>query len=165
MKRVVLALLCILFLIIDNSIMPFISIKGIYPSLLFTFAICFSIINGKSEAIIIGVYSGALQDLYFANGFGINCLTNLLLCYLAAFIGENIFRNKRLVPVLLVGGITVLKYILVFLIMKFINISVKVDFGMVIMGIYNMILAFFIYNWTYKLSNKESMKSQWKFNK
>ena len=94
MKRFIIVLISILLLILDNSLSPFIAIKGVYPSLLFIFAIAYSIINGKKEAVFIGVVSGLLQDIFFFNGFGINALVNMLCCLFAGLVGEGIWRNN-----------------------------------------------------------------------
>ena len=64
MKKVILVLISILLLILDNSVMPFLSIYGAFPSLLFTFAVLYSIINGAEDALFIGVVSGLLQDIF-----------------------------------------------------------------------------------------------------
>ncbi|MPQ42495.1 rod shape-determining protein MreD [Clostridium tarantellae] len=162
MKRVVLLLICILLLILDNTVMPFFSVKGITPSLLFTFAILFSLINGYWEAIIIGAFSGVLQDVYSMYPFGINSLLNLIVCLIAAGIGENIFKHKRLIPLVTTLGLTILKYLGLFLIGKLIHMIIPVR-GFFILGIYNTILAFFLYGFVYNLSNKKLMKQQWKF--
>ena len=165
MKKIVILLLGILFIVIDNSIAPFFSIGGVYPSFLFTFAICFSIVNRGWNALGIGVFTGILQDLYFANGFGYNTLVNLLLCILVAILAENIFRHKRFVPILMVGGITIVKYLSILLVTNMVGIKISIGIGILIMAIYNTVLAFFMYGWVYNLSNKDYMKSQWKFNK
>lgn len=162
MKRVVLLLLCILFLVLDNTLAPFFSIKGVYPSLLFTFIILFSIINGYWEAVFIGVLAGILQDSYFMHGFGLNCFSNIMLCTLAAFIGENIFKQRRLIPVILMFFMTILKYIIIYLLGTMLGIIVPTP-GVFIMAFYNMIVALVIYGWVYRLSNKDFMKRQWKF--
>ena len=91
MKKIVVILISIFLLVLENSLLPNYPIMGSYPSLLFIFAIAYSIIYGKNEAIFMGVISGILQDIYFVKGFGINSLSNLLLCFLAAKIGENIW--------------------------------------------------------------------------
>jgi len=49
MKKWILFLISLVLLILDNSFMPFLAIKGAFPSLLFVFAIAYSIINGKKE--------------------------------------------------------------------------------------------------------------------
>lgn len=165
MKKLILALICVVLLIIDNSIMPFIAISGYYPSLLFCFVITFSIVNGKWDAVYLGVVSGLLQDVYFMNAFGINSLTNLLLCYIAAVIGEGIFKNKRLIPILISFAATIVKYGAIFMIFYFLKVRFDFDKMMIIMAIYNLIFTFLIYNKIYKLSNNNIMKEQWDFRK
>ena len=67
MKRLILILICLLLFIVDNTLVPFFSIKGVYPSLLFTFAVLYALMSGYWEAVFIGVLSGFLQDVYFVN--------------------------------------------------------------------------------------------------
>ena len=69
MEKLIVILVSIGLVILDNSLVPFFSIKGAYPRLLFVFAITYSIINGKEKAIFIGVVSGILQDIFFFHGF------------------------------------------------------------------------------------------------
>ncbi|MGL5245075.1 MAG: rod shape-determining protein MreD [Sarcina sp.] len=162
MKRVVLLLLCILLLILDNTVMPFFSIKGIIPSLLLTFAILFSLINGYWEAVFIGVFSGILQDVYSMYPFGVNSLLNLMICLLAAAIGENIFKHKKLIPLLTTFGLTIVKFFGLIIIGKLVGIIIPIN-GVLILATYNTVLAFLLYRFVYNLSNKEFMKKQWKF--
>ena len=99
MKKIILIAISLVLLILENTILPSYSIMGGYPSILFVFAIAFSIVNGKEDAMFIGIVSGFLQDIYFFNGSGINLLVNFLLCLLAAIIGESIYKKNRLIPV------------------------------------------------------------------
>ncbi len=69
--------------------------KGVYPSLLFTFAVLYALMSGYWEAVFIGVLSGFLQDVYFVNVFGVNMLVNMLVCLIAAYIGESVFKHKK----------------------------------------------------------------------
>jgi rod shape-determining protein MreD len=162
MKKFVLTLLCILFMIIDNSILPFLAVKTYYPSILFTFVMLYSIINGKWEALWIGVFSGALQDLYFVNAFGINSLVNMLVCVTAAAIGENLFKERALIPVALSFFIGLLKYGLVYLLLFI--IGQKSDYRAILYcSLYSLVLAVFMYKKVYKLSQKPFMKREWRF--
>lgn len=162
MKRLILVLISIVLLILDNSFAPFIAIKGIYPSLLFTFAIAYSIINGKQEGVIIGIVSGLLQDIFFFGGFGVNALVNMIVCLVAGMIGEGIFRNKKLIPVITIYFTTVLKYIGVMIIFYFLKIKIDV-IGGVFVALYNSVIMFLIYKPVFKFSNIESNKKQWRF--
>lgn len=163
MKKVILAAICLGLFIIDNTMMPFLSVWGVMPSLLFCFVLSFSIINGEADAIFVGAVSGILQDIYFPNVFGVNALCNLIICYLAAVIGHSIFTNRKTVPILISGAAAIVKYLFVFIIMHVIGITVLLDRKMIIMAVLNMIVTFFIYYSVYDLCKKEFMKKQWNF--
>lgn len=162
MKKWVVILISIILLILDNSLMPFIAIRGAFPSLLFIFAISYSLINGRREAIMIGVLSGLLQDIFFYNVMGINSLSNLLLCVLAAFVGENIFKNKKLIPVLTMLIVSILKILLVYLFMKINGDKINMNIAF-LSALYNMVVMYFGYKSVLKLCDEENRRSSWRF--
>lgn len=164
MKRLILILICLLLFIIDNTLMPFFAIKGVYPSLLFTFAVLYALMSGYWEAVFIGVLSGFLQDVYFVNVFGVNMLVNMFICLIAAYIGESVFKHKKMIPILSVGLLTIIKFFAVALILRFINIRINL-LSFWIMALYNVVIGFFMYNLVYKLCNKDLMKRDWKISK
>lgn len=163
MKRVVLFIIGIVLLIIDNSILPLFPIGGTWGSLLFTFVICYSIITGPWEALFIGVYSGILQDIFFGTGFGINCFFNMLICLLVSKVGETIFKHRKTVPVLIVLGATLLKYLSIYVILYLLNTSIYLE-NLVIMTLINTLFAFIFYRKIYNFTEKPFMKIPWKFN-
>ena len=69
MKKRYVIIISLVLLILDTSFISFFSINGIYPSLLFTFAIGYSIINGEKEGVFIGILTGILQDIFFFQGY------------------------------------------------------------------------------------------------
>ena len=127
MDKLILILVSIGLAILDNSVIPFMSIKGGYPSLLFTFAIAYSLVNKREKTVFMGMVSGILQDIFFFNGFGVNCFLNLLLCFLASLIGESMIKNKRMVPVVSMFVLTILKYIGIFIIFYILNIKLELS--------------------------------------
>ncbi|SHH99251.1 rod shape-determining protein MreD [Clostridium intestinale] len=163
MKRVVLFFIGIILVIIDNSILPLFSVGGSWGSLLFTFAICYSIITGPWEALWIGVYFGILQDIFFGTGFGVNCLLNMLICLGAAKVGETIFKNRKTVPVMIVLGATVVKYILTYVILYLLHVKIDVE-NIIVMTLMNTLFGFIFYKKIYKLTETRFMKIPWKFN-
>lgn len=163
MKRVVLFLIGILLLVIDNSILPLFSIGGSWGSLLFTFALCYSIITGPWEAIWIGAYSGILQDIFFGRGFGINSILNMFICLIVAKVGETIFKHRRAIPTITIFGATILKFMCVYLILYLFDISIYME-NLVVMTLTNTIFGFIFYKKIYKLTEKDFMKIPWKFN-
>lgn len=163
-KTSMLIFLCVLFFVIDNTLIPFFAVRGYFPSLLLIFVLFYSINSGIWDGIWIGIFSGLLQDLYFFNGFGINAFCNMLLCAAAGAIGIGIFKEKRLIPVAGAFVLTLLKGVLVFSIL-YIN-KVYSPFGNVLYNsIYTLIISIFIYKPIYRLCQKEYMQRKWSFEK
>lgn len=161
MKKVIVILISILLLILDNSFSPFIAVKGAAPSLLFIFAVGYSIIYGKQEAVFIGVVSGLLQDIYFFNGFGINSLLNILICFSAGVIGEGIWRERRLIPVISTFIASIIKYYLVMFIFYFINIKID-SFRGISIAVYNSLLMIVFYGVAYKIATRDNKQKSWR---
>lgn len=162
MKRVVVILLCVFLLVIDNALLPFFGVKGYYPSALFIFIVFYSINTDYLEAIEVGVFAGLLQDIYFCQAIGINPLVNMLACVAAVKVGENIFKEKRLIPVMTLFVLSILRGLAVFSLLYIIGL--KTDYRSTLyISIYNMLLAAILYKLIYKLLQKPFMKKQWKF--
>lgn len=163
MKKII-TLFCIVtvLIILDNSFIPFFSIKGFYPSLTFIFIISYSIVNGMWEGIWIGVFSGLLQDLYFIDAIGPNAFANMSCCILAAVIGKNIFKQKLIIPVLSEFLLSILKGLILFLILYVLNMKLNIK-PVFISGIYNMIISIVVYKLTLKLCSLDYMQKDWKF--
>ena len=162
MEKLIIIGISIVLVILDNSFVPFFSIKGAYPSLLFTFAIAYSLINGKKKATFVGAFSGILQDIFFFHGFGVNSLLNLLLCLLASIIGDSILKNKRLIPVISMFVLTIIKYIGIIIIFYFFNMDIEFSRS-IFMSIYNSIIMLLGYGLVMKVSNEEYTKHKWRF--
>lgn len=162
MEKLIIIGISIVLVILDNSFIPFFSIKGAYPSLLFTFAIAYSLINGKKKATFVGAFSGILQDIFFFHGFGVNSLLNLLLCLLASIIGDSILKNKRLIPVISMFVLTIIKYIGIIIIFYFLNMDIEFSRS-IFMSIYNSIIMLLGYGLVMKVSNEEYTKHKWRF--
>ncbi|WP_454053532.1 rod shape-determining protein MreD [Clostridium sp. Marseille-Q7071] len=163
MKKVItLFFICIGLTMLDNTLSTFIAIKSIYPSILFVFIISYSIINGPVEAIILGIFAGALQDIYLFNGLGINMLSNMLTCYIAAQIGKSIFKEKSFVPIISTFFLSILKGVMMFSLFYLLKIKVNIQTALYV-SIYNMILSIILYRYVYKLSETKFMKKDWRF--
>ena len=163
MKKWTVVLLSISLLILDKSFVPYFKIFDSYPSLLFTFALAYSIVKGRKEALFIGVLSGLLQDIFFGNVFGINALLNMILFYIAASVGENIYKEKKIVPVLLSIVLYLAKVLGILIIYKVLGLTVDLKIG-IISSIYSSVIMLFSYDFIFdKFSVKEYKNSKWRF--
>lgn len=163
MKKILtLIILIFVFTVLDNAVMPFFAVYGYYPSLLFIFALSYGIINDRWSALGIGIITGALQDVFFLNTFGINTLVNMLLCILAGEIGRNLFKEKRLMPVLSIFGLTLLKGVLIFIILRILHIHMNL-YSTLFVAVYSLGIAIFMYKAIFNLCKKDYMIRNWKF--
>lgn len=155
-KKLILGAILILLAILDNSLMPFVAIKGVYPSLLFVFILSYSIIKDKWEAIWIGIFAGMLQDLYFANIFGINSLINMFVCLIASEIGVNIIKSKILIPVISSFALSIFKGVFIWVIAYFLKINISYSL-IAFNSIYNGVITIIVYKLVYNLCRKKYM--------
>jgi len=161
-KTFVLIGLVILFTILDNSLMPFLSIRGYYASLAFVFCICYSIINGSWEGLWVGALCGLLQDMFFGSAIGINALSTMLICVIAGEFGNNLFKEKVLIPIFSCFLFSLLKGIIVFSILYLVGQYSHIE-GVVYIGIYSMVISAIMYKKVYRLCQKSYMIRRWRF--
>ena len=163
MKKRYLFIISIILIILDTSFSQFISIKGVYPSLIFIFAVAYSIITNPKEGIIIGIISGALQDIFFYKAFGINLLANIWICYIAGIIGENVWKKKRLVPFTSMFGLSILKYLILFVVMYALGTKLHLN-NILYYSIYNSVIILLVYGKLYNICNDDNKEHSWRFN-
>ncbi|WP_244833578.1 rod shape-determining protein MreD [Clostridium sp. BJN0001] len=162
MKKAIFIIIMILLAILDNSVIPFFPIHNAYPSILFVFSIACSFCLEKKYAVLIGIGSGILQDLFLFNLFGLNSFTNLIICYITALIAEVIVREKRMVPIISTFVFTILKYFIIAGIYYFLKLNL--DFSTaIIASIYNSVIMFIIYGILLKYTDNDSSKHTWRF--
>lgn len=115
------------------------------------------------EGIIIGVVAGVLQDIYMPGILGMNMLVNMIICIIAAKVGESIFKEKSIIPVVATFLLSVLKSILIYVLL----ILVKKSNGFLHLipykGLYDMVLAVFMYKIILKFSESKTIKKEWRF--
>lgn len=162
MKRLIIILLSIFLLIIDNTVLPYYSINGVFPSILFVFAIAYSIICGSEEAVFIGILSGFLQDIFFFKGFGVNLLLNMLLCLLAAKVGKSIFKENRLIPIATTLGVSILKVLGVAIILRIFSLSIDLK-SAILSSVFNSICMMLFYKLILTTLDKYITRDTWRF--
>jgi rod shape-determining protein MreD len=156
-------LIIITLFIFDNAVAPFFAIKNIYPSVLFVFIVCYSIINGYTEGMIIGIITGALQDIYFPGVIGINMLINMLICLISAKIGKGIFKEKSIIPIFSTFLLSLLKSITIFIIFILIGSSNNFLHLVLYKAAYEMAIALLLYKIILKFSETKTIKKEWRF--
>ena len=91
MERHLRSLLIVLgLLLLQTTFVPFLSIGGFVPDLLFVWVVYTALRRGQIEATIAGFLVGVLQDLVSTQLFGLAALSNTIAGFLAGyFYNEN----------------------------------------------------------------------------
>ncbi len=92
MKRVLLCLFGILFIVVENSITNYINILGISINLLIIYMTIISLYIDEFEAGIIGAIIGIVQDLIF----GVNGLILFTISYGISHLKNKIYKESNI---------------------------------------------------------------------
>ncbi|NLC65552.1 MAG: rod shape-determining protein MreD [Clostridium sp.] len=162
MRFITLVLISIILFILDLTLIPFFTISGAYASLLFIFASIYVISDEYDYALILGLVTGFLQDIYTPYGFGLNIFLNIIIFIIFVRIGKSIKRDKKFINILVVSLGQAIKYLIVYAVYKIYSISS--DFNAIVpIFLYSLILSFIIYNMVEKFKRIPFIKREWKF--
>lgn len=90
----------VITIIIQSTLIPLISIKGIHPDLLLVIVVSYALLSGKEYGAGMGFFAGLLQDLVSGSIFGINTLSKLATGYMFGLAERKVFKEHVLLPVL-----------------------------------------------------------------
>lgn len=95
--------LIVLALVLQATLVPLITIKGVRPDLLLIIVVSSGLLLGKEQGLGLGFFAGLLQDLASGNIFGLNLLAKMATGFLAGVAERKVFKENILLPVM---GIT-----------------------------------------------------------
>lgn len=145
-----LALLIIINLVIQSTILPYMTIFGAAPNTALIIIVIISLLKGKYYGGFFGLALGLVQDIIFGTVIGVNALIYFLLGYTIGLIQSTLNIENKIIPVLCTALGTILYNLLYFLFMFFLarnipmDVMVKKTFSIGI--IYNSLLSIFVYN-------------------
>ncbi len=96
MKRVLLCLFGILFIVVENSITNYINILGISINLLIIYMTIISLYIDEFEAGIIGAIIGIVKDLLVGGIFGVNGLILFTISYGISHLKNKIYKESNI---------------------------------------------------------------------
>ncbi len=162
MRKLVILITAVFFLIIDQTVIPFLSIYGFYASVLFTFFALFSLKSDYEDAILVAVITGVLQDIYFPYGFGLHTLLNLFIFLGLSKIGVTLKEGRKVLPMIFVTLAHAVKTLVIILLLK--GLGISVDYmSMVMIPLYALILSVLLYKSVYHFERIPIIKKEWKF--
>jgi rod shape-determining protein MreD len=162
MRRIFILFTAVFLLLIDQTVLPFLSVFNSYGSILFSFFGLFAMMTDYEDAFTLALIAGVLQDLFFPYAFGLNTLTNLFLYLGLSRIGLSLKEGKKTIPILFVSLAQAVKTLLILLILFMFGIRGNI-FSIIVTPAYTMILGILIYKTVVAYSRIPIVKKEWRF--
>ncbi len=145
MKVLILSFITFVFLILDTSFIVFFDFNNYYPSIVSLYFFVYSLNDEKYGITFFALFVGFLQDIFFNNGFGVNIFLNLVLGLLVYYLSVKYNKNKYILSVFLISGVSLLKS---FLVIIYMNIAFGINIHIVKLVyefVYTFVLLLFMY--------------------
>jgi len=142
-------------IIIQSTLIPLISIRGIYPDVLLIIVVSYALLSGKENGVGMGFFAGLLQDLASGGIFGIGTLSKLTTGYLFGLAERKVFKEHVLLPILATFVATIFNGLVGMLLLVIFGYKVDLIVALTqniipLMG-YNLIVAVPIHHAVYRL--------------
>jgi rod shape-determining protein MreD len=142
-------------IILQSTLMPLISIKGIHPDLLLVLVVSYALLSGKESGVGVGFFAGLLQDLVSGSIFGINTLSKLATGYIFGLAERKVFKEHVLLPILATLVATLFNgFVGIILLLLFgykVDIAAAVMQNIVPLIGYNLVVAVPVHHAVYRL--------------
>lgn len=90
----------IITVIMQSTIVPLLSIKGIHPDVLLLIVVSYALLSGKENGVGMGFFAGLLQDLVSGGIFGVGTISKLATGYMFGLAERKVFKEHVLLPIL-----------------------------------------------------------------
>ena len=100
MKRILItAIILILNIVFQSSVLPFFEIRGIIPNTSLIIIMSFALLRGSYEGALIGFFAGLLQDTFFGNSLCYYALLGMVTGFACGRFHQGFFRENYATPV------------------------------------------------------------------
>ena len=118
MRKLVLAAIIIVNLILQSTIFQAIEIFGIKPNTAILIIVSYAILREDFEGSIVGFFVGLLTDLMFGYYIGLHALLGMLTGYLCGKPFRHFYKENYLMPIILTAA-SVTLYEFIFYVVNF----------------------------------------------
>lgn len=108
MKRILLCILGFLIVIIQNSIINYLSIFGMTINIVLIYLVIISLYLGELESGIIGAILGIILDSSTGGIFGSNALIFFVLSYMVSYLRDKIYKESTIMIFTIILGTTLI---------------------------------------------------------
>jgi rod shape-determining protein MreD len=148
-KIIFYSLFIILFLLLQTTLMKYVTVYGVRPNLLIVFVILTALIRGNVEGGTVGFFAGLAADMLFGGLLGFHALMGMFTGIAAGSVNRRLFRENLLVAVFFTFVYSVLYEMVVYILNNIMggNLDLVYPLTRIILpeAAYNCAAAVFIY--------------------
>lgn len=135
--------------VLETSLMPYFSFRGVGPDFLLLFAVAFTIQQGSRLGVFSAFCFGLLEDIVTGSFFGVRTLAKMTASFICGLLSNRVFREQTILPLVSSLGATAIQYAVIFGLVYLLgyNPSVSVTVGDILLPqlVYNFIFALPVY--------------------
>ena len=102
MRYWALAVLSVLMVAFETTVVPYVSIGGIGPDVVGSFVALVSMLNGRPDGLFVAVVAGSMEDMSSGQFLGLFTVVRLVIGYLAGASYQKVCQEWAPVPMILV---------------------------------------------------------------
>lgn len=152
-------LLAMVSILLQSTILPYLTVGGVTPNLILVLAVLYAIFKGPKRGTLMGVVLGLIEDIYLGRFFGMNALTVGLTSCIVGWFAQRAFRENIMVPILAMLSATLFNELIFLCVGKIVGMSWGWDLFLwraIPLAVYNTCLVPFIYIPTFSWFTNES---------
>lgn len=142
-------------LVLQSTFFSVVTYHGIKPDLLLAVVISSSLLAGRDHGVVIGFFSGVLQDLVSGTFFGMHTFSKMVLGYCFGMAEAHVFKEHFLLPVIAMSLATLANTAILSTLMFFLGYQVNVfHYALSVLGpllFYQVLLAIPIHKAIYRI--------------
>lgn len=158
MRTIVSCGVVFLAIAMQSAVVPLIAFQGVKPDLVLIIVISSGLLAGKEQGLVIGFFSGLLQDLLSGSIFGLNTLPKLIIGYGFGLAERTVFKEHIVLPIMAValGSIMNGLFIIGLLLLFGYRIEVVPAFfyNVIPAALYNVLFSLPIHRFVYYINRK-----------
>ncbi len=102
-RKITMAVLILLFLILQSTLCQKIAVASIKPNLLIILIVSFGLMRGRRSGMMIGFFCGLFADLFFESIIGFNAIIYMWVGYLSGYFYRIFYDDDIKTPLFLIS--------------------------------------------------------------
>ncbi len=111
-------------LILQSTVLEFVTVMGVKPDLVMLVVILNGFLLGTRQGAFLGYAAGMVEDLFTGSYIGLNALSKMVAGYLAGAAGRRLYRENTLVATGVTFFSAFIGYIINYILLLFLHIEV-----------------------------------------